>query len=88
MSEPRFYLEAEPRPLKREKEMARKRAQRARKAEADRRRALALNLDGYLVPKMPAGLSATGKWVGAARTTPTPSGTSAQSSWPRFAARI
>jgi hypothetical protein len=62
MNEP--HLEAELRRLvKREKETARKRRQRARQAEERAKRAVARNPAGYVVPPMPAGLSAIRKWV-------------------------
>jgi hypothetical protein len=63
MSEP-VNLEGELRRLlKREQETARKRRQRAGKAEERARAALTRNPDGYTVPKMPAGLSAIRQWV-------------------------
>jgi len=48
---------------KREREMQKKRGQRARQAVERATAALAPNPNGYTVPKMPAGLSAIRKWV-------------------------
>ncbi len=48
---------------KREQETQRKRRQRASQATERAKQALALNPNGYTVPKMPAGLSAIRKWV-------------------------
>jgi hypothetical protein len=47
----------------REKKAQDKRAERARTATERATAALAPNPDGYVVPKMPAGLSAIRKWV-------------------------
>jgi vacuolar-type H+-ATPase subunit I/STV1 len=48
---------------KREQEKQQKRRQRARKATDHAKAALAPNPTGYVVPEMPAGLSAIRKWV-------------------------
>ena len=50
----------------REKRTQDKRAERARKAEERAAAAVAPNPDGYVVPPMPAGLSAIRKWLRAA----------------------
>jgi hypothetical protein len=47
----------------RERETQKKRRQRAEQATARAKQALASNPEGYVVPRMPAGLSAIRKWV-------------------------